>query len=140
MKVTLTQKGIPLQYQAETSIAKIEVGANQFSGERSTFRPMELILAGLASCSAIDIENILRKQKIQFEDFHIEIFGTRADQIPAVFTKIDLKISITGDIPENKLQRAINLTTEKYCSVYKMLENEVKISYSYSINPSTSKS
>lgn len=134
MKVSLKQKGTPLQYQAETSTAIIEVGANQFNGNHKTFRPMELILTGLASCSAIDIETILRKQKIEFTDFQIEVFGTRSDQIPGVFTDIDLKIFITGDIPESKLQRAIKLTTDKYCSVYKMLQNEVNISYSYSIN------
>lgn len=140
MKVQLTQTGVPLQYKAETSIAEIEVGANQFKEDHFTFRPMELILTGLASCSAIDIENILRKQKIEFKDFRIEIFGTRADAIPAVFTKIDLQISISGIIPEKKLKRAIELTTEKYCSVYRMLQNEVDISYSFSINQSTKKS
>lgn len=134
MKVILKQTNRPLHFEAMTDLAKIEVSANLEENGPFTFRPMELLLTSLASCSAIDIENILRKQKIKFTDFQIEIIGNRADTIPSVFTKIDLVISISGDINESRLGKAIHLTKEKYCSVYRMLFKEVEINYSYVIN------
>lgn len=132
MEVTVKQTIAPLQYEASTNVATIEVGARH-NKEDLTFRPMELILTGLASCSAIDIENILRKQKLVFSDLTINATGKRADAIPAVFESIDLNIRIKGDIPENKLKRAIDLTKDKYCSVYLMLKGSVDITYSYQI-------
>ena len=136
MNVTVKQNFFPLQYYAETNVAKIRVGANQHNKEDLTFRPMELILTGLASCSAIDIENILRKQKVDFTELTIEATGVRADTIPGVFTSIDLKIQLKGAVPEQKLTRAIQLTKDKYCSVYHMLKDNVDINYSYQIIPS----
>lgn len=133
MRVTLKPSIAPLQYSASSPAAKIEVGANRHNDQDLSFRPMELILAGLASCSAIDIENILRKQRIAFSDLTIEAEGTRADTIPGVFTEITLKISIKGEVPSSKLQRAIELTKEKYCSVYHMLKDTVTIHYTYLI-------
>lgn len=136
MKVTVTQTSTPLQYIADNDHTQLEVGANQFS-THVTFRPMELILAGLASCSAIDIEHILKKQKIEFSHLRITAQGTRRKEVPAVFTKIDLIVHISGDVPEVKLQRAIDLTKEKYCSVSHMLRENVDITYSYFIQPIT---
>lgn len=135
MKVILKQTDRPLHYEANTDLAKIEVSANLENQGSFTFRPMELLLTSLASCSAIDIENILRKQKVNFSDFQIEALGVRAKTIPAVFTKIDLQISLSGNINENKLKKAIDLTIEKYCSVYRLLHKEIEINYTYSINP-----
>ncbi|CAG5077335.1 OsmC family protein [Parvicella tangerina] len=137
MKVTLSQTSRPLQYIAANDSTQIEVGANQDNPSKRTFRPMELILAGLASCSAIDIENILRKQRINFNNLRISATGTRADSTPAVFTKINLFIEIEGDVPEEKLKRAIQLTKDKYCSVSHMLREHVEITYSSKIKPYT---
>lgn len=134
MKVSITATD-SLQYLVESPHAKINVGANLNNETEKYFRPMELILTGLATCSAIDIENILIKQKLQYSNFQIEVKGQRAETIPAVFTKIDLLITLTGNIPNSKLERAIRLTTEKYCSVYQMLQKEVEINYSYKIQP-----
>ncbi len=139
MKVTVTQTSSPLQYIAANDHAQIEVGANQYHKSAPTFRPMELILAGLASCSAIDIENILKKQKVQFQNLQIIVSGTRADAIPAVFERIELQVIVEGEVAENKLQRAIDLTKNKYCSVARMLSSSVEITYSYLIQKPQSK-
>lgn len=134
MNIQLIKQETGLQYKAVSELATIEIGANQFNfNEGKTFRPMELILAGLASCSAIDIENILTKQKIAIKEMIINVHGHRVNKIPAVFDKIDIEIIISGLIPENKLQRAIELTKEKYCSVYSMLKETVTIEYNYKI-------
>lgn len=133
MKVIVSQTSSQLQYVAATDSTQIEVGANQFNKSAPTFRPMELILAGLASCTSIDIENILRKQRVQFQNLQVVANGTRADATPAVFTHIELHIQVEGDVPESKLQRAIELTKETYCSVSHMLRESVEITYSFTI-------
>lgn len=102
-------------------------------GENKGMRPMEMLLASLASCSSIDVIAILNKQKINPEKFEVEITGERVDAIPAVFKKIHVKFISSTDVEESKLKRAIELSMDKYCSVTKMLEGSVEITHSYKI-------
>jgi uncharacterized OsmC-like protein len=97
---------------------------------------MELLLASLSSCSAIDILNILKKQRQKVVDFEIITNGTRKDATPATFENIELNILIKGDIDEQKLTKAIVLTKEKYCSVYQILSKSATINYTYKIEKS----
>lgn len=97
--------------------------------------PMELLLMGIAGCSGIDIVMILKKQQLEMTNFEIDVEGTRIPgEVPNVFRKIHLKIFIDGEIPENKAQRAVDLSIEKYCSVAKMLERTAEISTEIVLN------
>ena len=97
--------------------------------------PMELLLMGIAGCSGIDIVMILKKQQLKMTNFQMEVEGTRIPgEVPNVFRKIHLKIFIEGEIPENKAQRAVDLSIEKYCSVAKMLEKTAEISTELVLN------
>ena len=97
--------------------------------------PMELLLMGIAGCSGIDIVMILKKQQLEMTNFEIDVEGTRIPgEVPNVFRKIHLKVFIDGDIPENKAQRAVDLSIEKYCSVAKMLEKTAEISTEVILN------
>jgi len=93
-------------------------------------RPMQALLASLAGCSALDVLLILQKQHHLVTRLDIEVDGTRADAVPAVFTKIHLHYVAAGDMPLQKLERAVALSSEKYCSVSHMLRHTVEITTS----------
>ncbi|HSZ72587.1 MAG TPA: OsmC family protein [Cytophagaceae bacterium] len=94
-------------------------------------RPMELLIMGLGGCSGIDILSILRKQKIEPEAFSIHIEAEREkDATPSLFTDIHVRFVIKGDIDPGKIERAAQLSMDKYCSVAKTLEKTAKITYS----------
>ena len=97
---------------------------------------MELILLGLAGCSGSDIVMILEKKKQKITDFHIRVTGIRAEAHPRVYTHIDIEFLLWGEnIDENSVQRAIQLSEDKYCSVSNMLIGSVQIRSKYTINP-----
>ncbi|MCC8360079.1 OsmC family protein [Salinimicrobium sediminilitoris] len=99
--------------------------------------PMELLLMGIAGCSGIDIVMILKKQQLEMTNLEMDVEGFRVDgAVPNVFTRIHLKISIDGEIPENKAKRAVDLSLEKYCSVAKMLEKTAEITSEVILNGS----
>lgn len=87
-------------------------------GEGQGFRPMQLLLAGLGGCSAVDIVSILKKQKQQIQDFSISIDGERQkDKEPSLWESIRIIFQLTGDIDPAKALRAVELSMNKYCSV-----------------------
>ncbi len=99
--------------------------------------PMELLLMGIAGCSSIDIVMILKKQQLEMTNLEMDVEGFRVDgAVPNVFTRIHLKITIDGEIPENKAKRAVDLSLEKYCSVAKMLEKTAEITSEIILNGS----
>ncbi|BDD10203.1 osmotically inducible protein C [Fulvitalea axinellae] len=95
--------------------------------------PMQLLLAGVGGCSAIDIISILKKQKQPLGKFTIEVDGSRVDATPSVFEKIKVTYRLHGDLDENKVRKAIDLSVEKYCSVSKMLEKTAEIETAFEI-------
>lgn len=104
-------------------------GAPDIGGEGRGMRPMEVLLSALASCSAMDVLHILRKQRQPIEHLEIAIEGERADAVPSPYTAIELVFSARGAIDDHKLQRAVGLAVEKYCSVSASLKPEIKISW-----------
>ena len=100
-------------------------------------RPMEMILLGLGGCSSFDIVSILQKSRVGIDDCIVEISAERADEIPAVFTKIHLHYIVKGvELQEKQVKRAVELSSEKYFSVAMMLKNSVELSYDYEIQES----
>lgn len=96
--------------------------------------PMESVLISLGSCSSVDVVSILRKTKQDISGCIVELSGTRANAVPALFTDIHLKFIITGkNIASKHVARAVNLSAEKYCSVALMLNAKVNITHSFSI-------
>lgn len=105
----------------------------QFSGNKEAVSPMEAVLMAAASCSSIDVEMILKKMRQEIKSIKVEVQGTRADAVPAVFTKIHLHYILTGDIKEEKAQKAVAMSMEEYCSVSIMLSKSVEITYSVEV-------
>lgn len=86
------------------------------------FRPMQLLLPALGSCSGIDIVSILKKQRQPIEHFKIKLEGEREqDKIPSLWKRIKISFELHGNIEEEKAKRAVSLSIEKYCSVAETL-------------------
>lgn len=105
-------------------------GSPEVGFSEDGLRPMQALLASLAGCSAIDVLHILQKQRHEVRELDVEVDGERANAVPAVFTKIHLHYRAAGDFPLHKLERAVALSSEKYCSVSHMLRGSVAITTS----------
>jgi putative redox protein len=104
-------------------------------GDETALSPMENVLASLAACSSFHVLRILRKKRQKFNQYAVEaIAERREDPPPRVFTKIHLKYLVKGQsIDPTAVEKAIQLSEEKYCSVGGMLKTTVKITSSYEI-------
>jgi putative redox protein len=114
---------------------KIHVdAAPEIGGSGKGFRPMQLLLAGLGGCSAIDVISILRKQKQILADISVTVTGERQKGVvPSVFTDAHIHFVFTGELDEEKVRKAVSLSVEKYCSVARTLEKTARITHSFEI-------
>ena len=110
-------------------------GAPAIGGEDKGFRPMEMLLASIAGCASIDLGLFLKKQRQELRDLEIRVDGTReaGADLPRVWEKIHLHFTLYGDLKENRVERALELAVEKYCSVAEMLKKSATVTYSYEI-------
>ena len=109
-------------------------GPPEAGGENQGMRPMELILMGVGACSAFDVMTILKKSRQDVTDCRCEVEGTRAEEIPKVFTDIHLHFVVSGnDLNDKVVARAINLSAEKYCSASIMLAQVANVTHSYEL-------
>ncbi|MCM3766874.1 OsmC family protein [Neobacillus niacini] len=104
--------------------------AEEIGGENSGARPTELLLNAVAGCTGIDIISILQKMRLEPKSFQMQVKGQRADEHPKRFTAIHIHYSLEGDLPEDKVIRAIQLSKDKYCSVSHSLNANITVSYS----------
>ena len=108
-----------------------EVG---LGGDEDGFRPMELILVGLAGCTAMDVISILSKKRQDITDFEVQVHGERANDHPRIFTKAQIAYQVTGHgIDEGALVRAIELSVTRYCPAQAMFSKIVLMSHIYYI-------
>jgi putative redox protein len=136
MKVELNRVNNDYHFKAVGSagVAVDIDGAASIGGHNSGARPMELMLMSLGACSAIDIIQILKKQKQKIEGFNVSVNGDRdPDNVPSLFTSIDVHFILKGKLEKNKVERAVELSMEKYCSAVAVLNKTAKIHYSFSI-------
>ncbi len=97
-------------------------------------RPMEMLLLGLGGCSAFDVVQILKKGRHRVQDCVVEVEADRAAKPPRVFTRIHVHFIVTGtDLAQAAVQRAVQLSAEKYCSASIMLGKVVDISHDYEV-------
>jgi putative redox protein len=112
-------------------------GPPDAGGRNIGVRPMEMILLGLGGCSSFDVISILEKSRQKVTHCRTELSAERADAIPAVFTRIHLHFVVSGiDLNRNQVERAVNLSAEKYCSATIMLGKAgVEITHDFEIAP-----
>ncbi len=109
--------------------------APDIGGEGKGMRPRQMLLAALGGCSAIDVLLILRKQKQDILDFNVEVDGeSEKVQDYSLFRDITLHFKIKGTVEYDKVERAVKLSIDKYCSVSKTLEPTAKINYKITLN------
>ncbi|UTT41577.1 OsmC family protein [Exiguobacterium aurantiacum] len=95
-------------------------------------RPTEMLLQATAACTGIDIVSILHKMRLPLERFEMKIDGVRATEHPKKFTAIHILYVLDGDMPEERVRRAIELSVDRYCSVSHSLN--ATLTYSYQLN------
>ncbi len=146
IQVSFYQGGIILeveieQFEGATFLAKGE--SNHWSvmdtskdndGSEGGSSPMEMLLMSMGGCTGIDIHSILKKMQIDYNDLKIEISGVRRDEHPRVFKEIEFHYKVFGEnISEDKIDRAIDLSHEKYCSAINTVNDDIDIDYSFEI-------
>lgn len=129
------QGGMAFEGLTESGHSVLMDAAPEVGGENKGARPMEMILLGLGGCTSIDVIMMLNKSQPDLvKDCQVEISAERADSVPKVFTKIHVHFKVYGHgLNEKKVERAVNLSAEKYCSVSKMLESSVEMSHDFEI-------
>jgi putative redox protein len=110
---------------------KLEVGGND-----SASTPKELVLMALAGCTSMDVIPILKKKKSPVIGYECNVKGIERDEHPKIFTEIHVEYVFYGDgIKPEDVERAIDLSVTKYCSVSAMLSTSAKLTNSYRIEP-----
>lgn len=136
MQVTLRQVGAAA-FDAETGSGhamRID-GSPDLGGENAGMRPMEAFLIALAGCSAMDVIHILRRMRKPADDLKIHVEGRRRDAVPATFEHVQLVFQTGAEVPRKDLERAIQLSIDKYCSVARMLQPDVEIGWEARLSP-----
>jgi putative redox protein len=127
-------EGVSFIGESESGHAVVMDGAPDAGGRNIGMRPMELLLIGMGGCSSFDVVTILKKARQPIADCVAEITAERADEVPKVFTKIHVHYVVTGNnLAANQVERAINLSIEKYCSASLMLGKTAVITHDYEI-------
>ncbi|HSQ81908.1 MAG TPA: OsmC family protein [Casimicrobiaceae bacterium] len=127
-------EGVSFVAETGSGHAVVVDGAPDAGGRNLGMRPMELVLAGAASCTAFDVVWILKKARQPVADCVVEAEAERAAVEPKVFTRIHLKYAVAGrGLDPRQVERAVKLSKEKYCSATTMLERSVEITYEVAI-------
>jgi putative redox protein len=127
-------KGITFAAKTDSNHWIIMDGPEEFGGSNAGVRAKELLLMGLGGCTGSDVVTILQKKKTPIEGFEINITSDVAEEHPQVFTKIHVEYVFYGKgLSEKDIERAIELSQTKYCSVTKMLEKSAEITHSFKI-------
>lgn len=135
MATEVTWKG-DMSFEAETeSDHKVWMDmAEKSGGHDKGPRPGELVLVSLAGCTAVDVVIILKKLREQLDDLEVIVNSEKVDKHPRVYKKIEIEFRLKGkNLKEENVEKAIQLSLDKYCSVKTMLEKTAEISYSYDI-------
>jgi len=107
---------------------------DESGGHNKGFRPMELLLVGFGGCSGMDVLSILRKKRQNVTGLEMNVKGERADSHPHVYKDIHIEFVVKGKgVEKEAVQRALNLSLEKYCSVGATLGKTARITHSYKI-------
>jgi putative redox protein len=110
-------------------------GAPEAGGRNLAPRPMELLLAGAGGCTAFDVVMILKKARQNIHGCKVHVNAQRAQEDPKVFTHIHFKFIVTGqNLDPSRVNKAVDLSHEKYCSATIMLSKTAEISHSIEIN------
>ena len=104
------------------------------SARAAAATPMELLLIALGGCTAVDVVSILKKKRERVTDYRVEVRGTRRDEPPRAYTRIEVRHLLRGhNLSERAVAQAVRLSEEKYCSVAATLRTAAEITTSFEI-------
>lgn len=109
--------------------------AVEHGGTEAGARPMELLLVGIAGCTAMDVVSILSKMRQEVESYRVRIVGQRREEEPKIFTHILIEHVLSGQVSEERLIHAIKLSNDKYCSAQAMVKGVAEIETRFVLNP-----
>lgn len=137
MKVTVKHiKGMHFQGEGSSKVVSNMDASVTAGGTGHGTSPMELLLMSIAGCSGMDIVSILEKMQVKVNRFVTIVEGERSNDHPRVFKDIEVVYKFWGDaLSEDKLQRAVQLSIDKYCSVANMIDKAANLTYRIEINP-----
>lgn len=132
-------KGLSFTGSAAGSGFSLPLGADpKVGGANDGFRPLELLLVGLAGCTGMDVISILSKKRKEVTSFEVRAHADMASDHPHVYTKIVLEYVLEGkDIDRDSVQRAVELSETKYCGAQAMLRKAAPIELKITINGET---
>ena len=96
--------------------------------------PMQALAFALAGCMAMDVVHVLKKGRHDLRGLRVDLRGERRQTDPRRFTRIELRYTLTGDIPSEPIERAIQLSREKYCSVWHSMRQDLELDVSFSVS------
>ncbi|MBK1643464.1 peroxiredoxin [Thiocapsa imhoffii] len=127
-------EGTAMLAESGSGHAVVMDGPPELGGRNIGVRPMELLLMGLGGCTQFDVLLILRKARQPVSDCEVELTAERAATDPKVFTRIHVHFIVTGHgLDPRRVERAITLSAEKYCSASIMLGAMAAISHDFEI-------
>lgn len=112
-----------LQFDILQNSKTLRIDANPDEAASTGFRPKALILSALAGCTAIDVIEILTKMRVAFSEFKVDVAADMSEDHPKVYTKVYLtyKIKLANSEDQDKMEKAVTLSKEKYCGVSAMV-------------------
>jgi len=130
-------EGVAMLGESGSGHGVVMDGPPEFGGRNLGVRPMEMLLLGMGGCTQFDVLMILRRGRQAVTDCVVELEAERAEADPKVFTRIHAHFIITGrDLDRRRVERAIELSAEKYCSASIMLGASAEISHDFEIRDS----
>ena len=120
--------------EAGSGHAVVMDGPPELGGHNLGLRPMEMVLLGMGGCTAIDVLNILKKARQAVVDCVVELNAERTPTDPKVFTRIQVHFIVSGrNLNERQVERAVQLSAEKYCSASIMLAKTAEVTHDFEI-------
>ncbi|MCY1722293.1 OsmC family protein [Prolixibacteraceae bacterium Z1-6] len=118
-----------MAFEAEVNGHKIILDATEAGGgEDRGPRPKPLMLTALAGCTGMDVVSILRKMRVELDDFSVSVEGDLTEEHPKQFSKMNVIYSFKGkDLPLEKLKKAVSLSEERYCGVSALYKKAIDI-------------
>lgn len=132
LTATLTWQG-DLKFRAATPRTEITLDSDGAAGPT----PPEALAMALAGCMAIDVADIVIKGRHALTALQVKLAGQRQDDPPRRFVHFTLHFDLVGDVPGHAVQRAIDLSRDKYCSVWHSLRADIQLDTTFEVSPAS---
>ena len=120
-----------MSFNTETVGGNVKLDADEAVGGKGYgVRPKALMLVALSGCTSMDVTSLLKKMRVNVDGFKVIVTGELTDEHPKYYHKVKVEYQITGnDIDKEKVEKAVNLSVDRYCGVYEMFRKFAEISF-----------